>query len=161
MKESVFAFISRVNRLLNIIAGAALVFVVVLTSCDVLLRSMRSPIRGTYEIVALCGAIIVVFALPRTSWSRSHVFVDFLVLKFSRKVQAAFNLFTRLLCLVLFILFSLSIFGYASDLAKSGELTPILRFPFYPVVYAVGVCCFVQCLVLVCDVVKIFGGEYE
>lgn len=161
MKRRMFSAISRVNRLLNIIAGAALVFVVVLTSCDVLLRSIKSPIPGTYEIVALCGAIIIIFALPRTTWMRSHIFVDFLLLKFPKKGQDIFHVFTRLLTIVLFILFGLSTLEFAGDLAKSGELTPILRFPFYPVVYAVALCCFVQCLVLVCDVVKIFGGEYE
>jgi TRAP-type C4-dicarboxylate transport system permease small subunit len=161
MKKRIFAAVSRVNRLLNVIAGAALVFVVALTSCDVILRSVRSPIPGTYEIVALCGAVIIIFALPRTTWMRSHIFVDFLIIRFPRRGRDAFNLFTRLLCIALFILFGLSILGYASDLARTGELTPILRFPFYPVVYAVGICCFVQCLVLVCDVVKIIGGEYE
>jgi TRAP-type C4-dicarboxylate transport system permease small subunit len=161
MKKRVFAAVSKVNRLLNIIAGGALVFVVVLTSFDVLFRSIKRPIPGTYEIVALCGAIIIIFALPRTTWTRSHIFVDFVLQRFSRKTQDAFHIFTRLLCIVLFILFGLSVLEYAGDLAKSGELTQILRFPFYPVVYAVGLCCFVQCLVLVCDVVKIFGGEYE
>jgi len=36
-----------------------------------------------------------------------------------------------------------------------------LQMPFYPVAYGVAVCCFVQCLVLICDVIKIFGGKYE
>jgi hypothetical protein len=33
--------------------------------------------------------------------------------------------------------------------------------PFYPVVYAVGVCCFIQCLVLLADVLKIFEDKYD
>jgi hypothetical protein len=49
---------------------------------------------------------------------------------------------------------------YAMDLQRIGEVSPTLKIPFYPVVYAAGVCCFIQCLVLVCDVVKIFGGRY-
>jgi hypothetical protein len=33
--------------------------------------------------------------------------------------------------------------------------------PFYPIAYGVAVSCFMQSLVMVCDIVKIFGGEYE
>ena len=33
--------------------------------------------------------------------------------------------------------------------------------PFYPIAYGVAVSCFIQCLVMVCDIVKIFGGKYE
>ena len=36
-----------------------------------------------------------------------------------------------------------------------------LQIPFYPVVYAVGVCCFLQFLVLLGDLVKVFRGKYE
>jgi hypothetical protein len=33
--------------------------------------------------------------------------------------------------------------------------------PFYPVVIAVGVSCFVQCLVALGEVARILRGEYE
>jgi hypothetical protein len=33
--------------------------------------------------------------------------------------------------------------------------------PFYPVAYAAGVCCFVECIVFVCEIVKIMEGKYE
>ena len=46
-------------------------------------------------------------------------------------------------------------------LRKSGEVSLTLQVPFYPVAYGLEVCCFVQCLVLVCVIIKIFGGEYE
>jgi len=47
------------------------------------------------------------------------------------------------------------------DMAASGEVTQILRLPFYPVAYAVGVACFIECLVMVSDIVKLAGGDYE
>jgi hypothetical protein len=46
-------------------------------------------------------------------------------------------------------------------LRESGEVSIVLRMPFYPVAYAIGVCSFIQCLVLLCDIVKIIGGENE
>jgi hypothetical protein len=50
---------------------------------------------------------------------------------------------------------------YARDLQKSGEVSLTLQMPFYPVAYGVGVCCFILCLVFVCDIMKISKGEYE
>jgi hypothetical protein len=47
------------------------------------------------------------------------------------------------------------------DLHRSGEVSPTLQMPFYPIVYAVGFCCFIQFLVLLSDVLKIFEGQYE
>ena len=46
---------------------------------------------GTYELVAFSGAIVIGFSLPLTSWLRAHIFVDFFILKFSKKVQIRFQ----------------------------------------------------------------------
>ena len=50
---------------------------------------------------------------------------------------------------------------YGMDLQASGEVSSTLRMPFYPIAYGVACRCFIQCLVIVCDIVKISGGEYE
>jgi TRAP-type C4-dicarboxylate transport system permease small subunit len=148
-------------RLLNIVGGAALVFIMVLTTADVILRSFRRPIIGTYEIVAFSGSIVILFSLPLTSWMRGHIYVDFFILNFSQKVRSIFNVITRCFVTCLFFLFGWNLLLYGVDLQRSGEVSPTLKFPFYPVVYAIGICCFIQCLVFLCDIVKISGGEYE
>ena len=150
-----------VSRFLNIIAGISLTFLMFLTVSDVILRTFRRPIVGTYELVAFSGAVAIGFSLPFTSWIRAHIFVDFFIMKFSKKVQNVFNIGTRCLVLVLFYMIGWNLFKYALDLRKSGEVSPTLQIPFYPVAFGLGICCLIQCLVMVCDIVKIFGGEYE
>jgi TRAP-type C4-dicarboxylate transport system permease small subunit len=146
---------------LNVIAGTSLTFLMLLTISDVALRFFKMPIRGTYEMVAYAGAIVIGFSLPLTSWLRGHIFVDLLVMKFSKKAQNIFNLTTRCVVIVLFLLIGWNLMKYGMDLYQSGEVTPTLRLPFYPIAYAVGVCCFMECLVMVGDIYKILGGEYE
>jgi TRAP-type C4-dicarboxylate transport system permease small subunit len=153
--------IKGLSGFLNIIAGISLTFLMLLTVMDVILRSLKSPIVGTYELVAFSGAIVIGFAVPFTSWVRAHIYVDFFILRFSKKVRNIFNITTRCMVIVLFILIGWNLIRYGVDLQKSGEVSLTLQMPFYPVAYAVGVCCFVQCLVLICDIVKITGGEYE
>lgn len=157
-------FLSKIqglSRFLNVIAGISLTFLMLLTVMDVILRALKRPIVGTYELVAFSGAVVIGFAVPLTSWVRGHIFVDFFILRFSQKVRNIFNLTTRSLVIVLFFLIGWNLIQYGMDLQKSGEVSLTLQMPFYPVAYGVGVCCFVQCLVLICDVIKIFGGEYE
>lgn len=153
--------VRRISRFLNIVAGISLTFLMLLTVSDVILRMFRRPIVGTYELVAFSGAVAIGFSLPLTSWVRAHIFVDFLIMKFSKKVKDVFNVATRCVVLVLFLLIGWNLFKYALDLQKSGEVSPTLQLPFYPVAYGVGICCLIQCLVMVCDIVKIIGGEYE
>lgn len=149
------------SRFLNIIAGISLTFLMLLTVMDVILRSLRIPIVGTYELVAFSGAIVIGFAVPYTSWLRAHIFVDFFILKFSQKVRNLFNISTRAVVIVLFFLIGWNMMKFGIDLQRSGEVSLTLQMPFYPVAYGVGICCFVQCLVMVCDILKIAGGEYE
>ena len=128
---------------------------------DVILRALKMPIVGTYELVAFSGAVVIGFAVPLTSWLRGHIFVDFFILRFSQKVRNIFNITTRCLVIFLFFLIGWNLIKYGMDLQKSGEVSLTLQMPFYPVAYGVALCCFVQCLVLICDVIKIFGGKYE
>jgi TRAP-type C4-dicarboxylate transport system permease small subunit len=153
--------IKGLSRFFNVIAGISLTFLMLLTVMDVILRSLKSPIVGTYELVAFSGAVVIGFSVPLTSWMRGHIFVDFFILRFSQKVRNIFNITTRCLVIVLFFLIGWNLIKYGMDLQKSGEVSLTLQMPFYPVAYGVAVCCFVQCLVLICDVIKIFGGEYE
>jgi TRAP-type C4-dicarboxylate transport system permease small subunit len=149
------------SGLMNAVGGAALVFIVLLTTADVILRSFRRPILGTYEIVAFIGSMVILFSLPLTSWTRSHIFVDFFILKLSQRTRNIFYAVTRVLVFCLFFLFGWNMFKYGMDLRRYGEVSSTLRIPFYPLVYALAICCFIQCLVLLADLVKIDRGEYE
>jgi len=159
--EGFLKTINGISRFFNIIAGISLTFLMVLTITDIILRGFKSPVPGTYEVVAFAGAVVIGFSMPLTSWLRGHIFVDFFILKFSQKGRDVFNIATRCMVIILFFLIGWNLIKYGIDLQKSGEVSLTLQMPFYPVAYGVGVCCFVQCLVLVCDVVKISGGKYD
>jgi TRAP-type C4-dicarboxylate transport system permease small subunit len=149
------------SRFLNIIAGIALAFMMCLTVADIILRFCRRPIVGTYELVAFSGAVVIGFSVPLTSWMKGHVNVDFLILSFSQKTRNVFNIATRCLGVWLFLMIGWNLIKYGMDLYKSGEVSPTLQVPFYPVAYGMGICCLIECLVLLCDILKILGGKDE
>jgi TRAP-type C4-dicarboxylate transport system permease small subunit len=161
MESILDKFLTRVSRILNIIAGSALTFMMFLTVADVLMRAGGRPILGTYEIVGLALALVIGFGIPRVSMDRGHVYMEFLVEKLPKNWQAVFNTFTRLLCIVLFLIIGYNLFSVGAEFHTSGEVSPTLKLPFFPVAYGVGVCCFIEVLVFVSEIVKIWRGHYE
>lgn len=154
-------FLEVSSKVLNIIAGTALTFMMFLTVTDVLLRATGHYILGTYEIVSLALALVIGFAIPRVSMDRGHVFMEFVVERLPGNWKMIMNTFTRLLCIVLFILIGYNLFSVGNDFRMTGEVSPTLKFPFFPVAYGVGVCCFIEVLVFVNDIIKIWRGQYE
>ncbi len=154
-------FIYLLSRVMEVIAGIALVFMMTLTTCDVILRIFGKPIIGTYEMVSFGGGVVIGFSTPITSWVRGHIFVDFFYQKFTKGWQNLFNVITRLMSVILFIFIGWNLILLATDMLRSGEVSLTLQLPFYPVAYGIGFACFVEVLVLVADWMKIAGGEYE
>jgi TRAP-type C4-dicarboxylate transport system permease small subunit len=154
-------WILNLSRWSQVIAGVALTGIMGVTVTDVILRAFGRPIVGSYEIVALLGALVVAFSLPFTSWVRGHIFVDVLVQRLPRTSQKAIHFITRSLGMLLFFFIAWNLFKMGLDLKKSGEVSPTLQIPFYPVVYGVGIACILLFLVLLGDLVKLVRGKYE
>lgn len=154
-------FTEKISRLMNVISYIALTFIMLLTVSDVVLRSFKHPIIGTFEIVGIAGAVVIGFGIPLTSWLRGLIYVDFVIQRFPRWGRNFMNILTRAICIIIFIIIGYNLCGYATDLLVSGEVTPTRQIPFYPVVYGLGIACFVQCLVLIADIIKVMGGKYE
>jgi TRAP-type C4-dicarboxylate transport system permease small subunit len=87
--------------------------------------------------------------------------MEFLLEKMSRKARNVMNTLTRAACLVLFAFIGIYLFKVAAGYQASGEVSPTIQLPFYPVAYAVGVCCLIECCVFLFDIVRIWRGEYE
>ncbi len=161
METTFGGYLGKVAKILNIIGGAALTFMMLLTVTDVLMRAGGHPIMGTYEIVALSLALVIGFGIPKVSLDRGHVYMEFLVQRFPRTARAVVNTFTRILCILLFVLMGYNLFTVGNEFHASGEVSSTLQIPFFPVPYGVGVCCFIECFVFVLDIMKIWRGEYE
>jgi TRAP-type C4-dicarboxylate transport system permease small subunit len=151
-----------INRVLDVIAGVVLTFAMCLTVTDVIGRTVGYPVLGAYDIVGLSGIIIIGFAVPSTSWTRSgHVYMEFVLDMLPKRGKNVLNIFTRLLCMVFFFFIGFNLFKGGAELFRGGEGSLQLQIPLFPFSYALGTCCFIECLVFVCDIVKIWEDKYE
>jgi TRAP-type C4-dicarboxylate transport system permease small subunit len=161
MFDQSFQFLKVASRTLNFLAGLALTIMMLLTVADVACRAAGHPLVGVYEVVALALAIVIGFGFPQTSLDKGHVFMEFVLEKLSQTGLKVLNTLTRLASLGLFALIGYNLFYIGAELYKSGEVSPTLKLPFYPVAYAVAVCCLLQAVVFIFDVVRIWRGQYE
>lgn len=150
-----------ISGVLNFIACIALTFMMFLTVADVLLRAGGHPIIGTYEVVALLLALVIGFGIPQASLDRGHVYMDFMLEKLSKRSRMLMNTFTRVMCLVLFAFIGGNLFNVAARFHASGEVSPTVQIPIYPIAYGVAVCCLLECCVFIFDIVRIWRGQYE
>lgn len=138
----------KVAGIMDVVGGIVLTFMMLVTVIDVVLRYLGKPITGTYELVYLGGAVVIAFAMPRTSWDRSNVSVDFVLDALGSKTRRAVSACTRLLGIAFFVLLGWNLFRLGNTLFDKHEVSLTLHVPIYPVVYALGVCAFVECAVL-------------
>lgn len=159
--DTLFKIIYRISRALSAISAAMLAFMILLTVADVILRSARRPILGTYEIVGLLCAIVIGFSIPYSTWVKGHIRVDFFLIHLPSTAKKVLNILTRCLGIGLFIVIGWNLIVLGKDLSIAGEVTPTRHIPYYPVVYGIGVCCFFQSIVIFCDIIKVLRGKYE
>ena len=138
-------------KLLFWVAGMAIVVMMLLTCSDVVLRFLRRPIPGTYELVCFLGAVAVAFAMAHTSMEKGHVAVSVVVGLFPRRVRGIIESITSISGFILFALIAWQSVLYANDLRVSGEVSLTLELPFYPFVYGIAFSAGAVCLILLSD----------
>lgn len=150
------SWINQIGRVFNNVAAGAIVFMMLLTCADVVLRLFHRPILGTYEMVGFLGTVVIAFALAYTSIERGHIAVDILMDRMPTGVQNTVEGFNHLIGAALFLLIAWQSTVYAGDLKASGEVSLTLAIPTYPFVYGIAAGCALLTIVLAADAVKAF-----
>jgi TRAP-type transport system small permease protein len=136
------------SRLLEAIGAVVLAGMMFLTTFDVLMRYLGIPFMGAYELVSMAGAIVIGFGIPETTLQDANVKVDFLVEGAPRIVKMCFFTFTKLLGIALFVCMGYGLMAKAIELQSVNEASLTLRMPLFPVGYGLGVCFFLEAVVL-------------
>jgi TRAP-type C4-dicarboxylate transport system permease small subunit len=161
MRERLKRLSNKTSIWLGIVAGLSLVMVMLLTAGDIIGRAFRMPIPGTYEIVSFAGGLVVGLAVPLTTKAKAHVLMDILILRVSGRNRFVLMITTRILSSALFLFMSYSLVRMALNIRTSGEVTPVLHLPFYPVAFAMAVAFFVEAVLLFAEMFEAGGTAHE
>ncbi|MGQ9645600.1 MAG: TRAP transporter small permease [Thermodesulfobacteriota bacterium] len=134
--------------------GAALLALTGIACANMLMRPTGSPITGAYELVGFFGALVVALPLGYTQITRSHISVDILATRYSKRTQRIMNLISSFFCTIFFVLVAWQTALYASTIWKRGETSETLRIIYHPFVFIVALCCLLLALVLLVDFLK-------
>lgn len=151
----------RTSKFLFGISCITLVVMMLLTVIDVALRTAGKPITGAYELIGYLSVIAVGFSLPLTTWTKGHVFMEFIIERIRGQGRNVANTLTRMVGMGLFAVATYSLAEVGMDLYNTGEGSPTLQLPVYPFAWCAAASCFTMCFVLLCDILRIFGGEYD
>lgn len=141
-------FVHRLALILRFISALAIMAMLFVSCADIFLRFLGMPLYGVYDIVSFLGAIAVSFAIAQTSAENAHVAVSLLVSKFPERIRACNRAVVNFLLFVFFIAIAWQSYVYASDLRASGEISPTIQLPYYPIVYGIAFAAVAVCLVL-------------
>lgn len=144
----------RLNRILLILGGIAVLTLMLLATGNVVLRVFHLPFRGTYEIVGFLGAVVIAFSLGYTQKRKDHIVVDILTQKFSKRTNRFLNLLNYLVTTIFFSIVSWQVFVWGIKIWKAGELSETMKVIFYPFVLSVGLGFTVLALVLLNDLLR-------
>lgn len=139
---------------LHRIGNVVLMFTMLLTAADVILRLLKHPIMGAFDITEYMMAILVAFGLAYCSIKKGHVSVDFVMRHLPALVQDIIGIITALASFIL-----VSIMAFWSWLQmltqhSTGVTSSVLPIPQYPFVGAVALGLFMLALVLLAEVIR-------
>jgi TRAP-type C4-dicarboxylate transport system permease small subunit len=146
------------NKFMAIIAGITLVFVMLLTVADVILRYFGHPIMGVYDLVALGGAVVIGFSIPYAAEKKVHVFMEMVQQVFHRVARQALHVFTRLIALSVSLLIFWNLVKLGLGFRETGEASLTVQIVYYPIAIGLGICFLIQTLVFVMEILNVFGG---
>ncbi len=149
-----------VSKVFNAIAAIALTLMIAITVIDVFLRTIGHAVVGAYEVIGMiCAPFVIGFAVPLSSWNRKHVNMDIVISRFGAAGRNVFFVTTRIICIFLFSFVGYNLLSVASGFHTSGEVTQMLHIPFYWVTYGVAIASFLECVVFICDIIRISAEE--
>jgi TRAP-type C4-dicarboxylate transport system permease small subunit len=155
-------FVSVLSRFMGAIAGTTLVFVMLLTVLDVILRYFGYPIIGVYDLVALGGGVIIGFSMPIAAEKKVHVFMEMAVQANSRIVKQVLNLTTRLIVFGISFLVAWNLIRLGLGFRQTGEVSLTIKIVYYPIAIGLGVCFFIQMLVVLVEMLQgLSGAKHE
>lgn len=162
MEATTPSLLDRIEGIMRKLAAICLMGMALVTGADVFMRGVfNTPIFGSEEIVGILGIIVVGFALPYTHYQKSHIGVEILVRKLSRRARRALGLMTNAATLFLIAVITWRMFLYARSQAESGEVSMNLELPEYMVIYVLSFGFFVYTVCLIVDIIKFFKGSED
>lgn len=154
MRPVLETIVNKLSKWFTWIGGVALLTLTGIACANMFLRPLGTPLRGAYELVGFFGALVVALPLGYAQITRSHISVDVLATRYSKRTQRIMNAINSFLSIIFFILVAWQSSVYATAIWRRGETSETLRIIYHPFVYVVALCCVLLAFALLIDFLK-------
>jgi len=140
------------GRSFNTVAKFTLLGMTLLIVVNVVCRlTPIGPIDGTFEVVGYLGAVLTALALAQNQTEGGNIAVEFLMSRLPRTAQGLGDCFVYLVGTILYVVVAWRSVVEAIAISLSGEVSPTLALPLYPVMLVIALGCLVLGFVLFTD----------
>lgn len=134
---------------LTVVSCLALAAMMLVTCADVVLRAFGHPLKGTYDVARVCGAVCIACALPLTTAMKGHVAIEYFFHKLNRLGRLAVDSLMRLITITVFLFAAYECVGYGQRFLRNGEVTSTIELPLFWVPWVMAGAFAVTALVVV------------
>ncbi|MEJ2157959.1 MAG: TRAP transporter small permease [Desulfobacteraceae bacterium] len=159
--ERVEKAVAWASQKLDVIAGVALVAMMVLVSGNVVVRAVWEPIMGTYEVTAFLAAMTISFALAHCAMNKGHIALTLFVDRLPRRLRAFLDVIVSVLGALLFMIMAWQVTKYAVHMKGTGEVSLTMEIPFYPFIFGVAFGLLMLALVSLVDLLKSLSRLFQ
>lgn len=146
-------------RCLAIIAGATLLFLMLVTVYAVVMRYVfNAPVLWALDYARVGLVVLVFFGLGYCGLTGGHIAVDFISSFLPFKFLTISDVIIRISCVVIIFLMAWQAFIQGLDALEMGEGTNEVEIPLFPFFLVVAFGSIVYCVVLIIQVVRAAKG---
>lgn len=113
------------------LSGVTLFLMVAVICSDVLLRVAGYPVKGSYDVVRICGVISMACALPLTTAMKGHIAIEYFFRKLNRRGRLIVDSVMRVLSIAAFACATMGCITYGQRLLATGEVTATVEIPIF------------------------------
>ncbi len=119
------------------------------------------PVPGATEVISFSQIMAIAPAIAFTLLLNRHIRVEFIIMRFPKRIRETISSFSSFLSLLTFVLILWQSFVYGQSLQRAGEIGSTSHIPFYPFAYFIAFCSIPVCLVFLMEVLKSFNEAFS
>lgn len=140
--QAFLAYSRKIAKSVSLVGAVITALMMFLTVADVIgRRFFHAPVPGTFELTQNALVLLVSFGLAHAQAEGENIGINIFFDKFPKLLQWIVEVLTNIVSIGLFIIVFLNVFKYAERVARSNQITSVLRLPLAPWIYisAIGV----------------------
>ncbi|MDD2600131.1 MAG: TRAP transporter small permease [Kiritimatiellae bacterium] len=135
-------------KAMTLVSCAGLAALILITCGDIVLRVLKIPVKGAYDLIRICGALTIACAVPLTTAMKGHVAIEYFFHKLNRRGRVVVDSLMRLIMLVSLLFAAWAAVGCGLQFFKNSEVTDTIAIPLFWLPWVIALAFVVTALVV-------------